>query len=102
VRDSSSLWRAWTLSQAVRSRPSDLYGIEDEYGPYVAYCFDNAVVAFGRALEAELDAVEGKNSKEINRKRDRVLRKWLDMPMKFRNPGGPTTSSPKRTDSTRR
>jgi hypothetical protein len=97
VRSSQSLWQAWTLSQAIRSRPSDVFRIEEEFGPYVAYCFDNAVVAFGRALEAELDSVEGKTGKEINRKRDRVLRKWLDMPLKFRNPGGPTAPSPNRT-----
>lgn len=56
----------------------------------MAFCFDSAVSSFGRALEAELDSAEGKNSKEINRKRDRTLRKWLGLPMKFRSPGGPT------------
>jgi hypothetical protein len=71
--------------------------VEERYGPYQAYCFDNAVSTFGVALDAELDSVEGKNSREITQKRDRILRKWLGLPMKFRNPGGPTaTREPQR------
>jgi hypothetical protein len=71
--------------------------VEEKYGPYQAYCFDSAVATFGLALESELDSVEGKNSKELNAKRDRTLRKWLGLPMKFRNPGGPTaTRAPQR------
>jgi broad specificity phosphatase PhoE len=66
--------------------------VEDKYGPYMAYCFDNAVSTFGSALEADLDGIEGKTSKEINQKRDRTLRKWLGLPMRFRNPGGPTAT----------
>lgn len=47
---------------------------------------DNAVSLFGSTLEAELESVEGKNSKEINGKRTRLMEKWLDMPRKFRSP----------------
>lgn len=54
--------------------------------PYAAYCLDNAVGEFGRALEAELSRVEGKNQKEIDVKADRILRKWLDMPQQWRRP----------------
>jgi hypothetical protein len=44
------------------------------------------VAHFGSALEAELESVEGKNSKAINGKRKRIMTKWLDMPQKFRAP----------------
>jgi hypothetical protein len=66
--------------------------VQEKYGAYMAFCFDSAVSTFGVALEAELDGVEGKTSKEINGRRDRILRKWLGLPMKFRNPGGPTAT----------
>jgi hypothetical protein len=62
--------------------------VEEAYGPYRAFCFDQAVAIFGAALEAELDSIEGKNAKEIARKRDRVMRRWLGLPMRFRNPVG--------------
>ena len=92
VRNTQNLWMAYRLSITVRSRPSQIYGVEERYGPYQAYCFDSAVATFGTALEAELDSIEGKTSKEINQKRDRTLRKWLGLPLKFRNPGGPTAT----------
>ena len=57
--------------------------------PYAAYCLDNAVGEFGRALEAELSRVDGKNQKELDVKADRVLRKWLDMPLQYRRPNVP-------------
>jgi len=60
------------------------------YGPYVAFCFNSAVARFGLALEAELDSIEGKTEKEIHRKRDRTLRRWLGLPLRFRNPAIPT------------
>lgn len=47
---------------------------------------DNAVAHFGTALESELEAVEGKNSRAINKKRERIMTRWLDLPQKFRSP----------------
>jgi hypothetical protein len=47
---------------------------------------DNAVVHFGSALESELDSVEGKTSAEINKKRQRIMEKWLDIPRRFKSP----------------
>jgi hypothetical protein len=47
---------------------------------------DNAVGEFGRSLEAAINDVEGKNKKEVEMKVDRVVRRWLDMPLKFRDP----------------
>jgi hypothetical protein len=69
-----------------------MYGIKGEFRQF---CFDRAVMTFGGALEAELDAVEGKNKQAIERKRARILDKWLDRPLKFREPmlpTGPTAS----------
>lgn len=95
MTNTGNLWTAYQLSRTVRSRPSELYGVLEKYGPYMAFCFDSAVSTFGIALESELDGVEGKNSRDINRKRDRIFRKWLGLPMKFRSPGGPTAAQAK-------
>lgn len=54
---------------------------------------DNAVFLFGTALTHELESVEGKNSKEIKRKQDRILSKWLRTPgeaKKFKSPPNAT------------
>lgn len=64
--------------------------MEGEFGPYAAFCFDQAVTTFGRALEAELDSVNEKTTKGTVRKRERILQKWLDVPLKFKSPMGPT------------
>lgn len=67
-----------------------MYGINGEFR---RFCFDSAVITFGTALEAELDSVEGKTDKDINRKRARMLDKWLDRPLKYREPMVSTPSS---------
>lgn len=54
--------------------------------PYAAYCLDNAVAEFGRAVESDLAEVEGKTKKEVAKKSERVLRRWLDMPQQYRDP----------------
>jgi hypothetical protein len=43
-------------------------------------------------LEAELNDQSGKTDQEVQRKRERVLTKWLGLPQKFKSPG----SAPKR------
>ena len=45
-------------------------------------------MTFGLHLENELDSVDGKTAKEIERKRSRILARWLDMPQKFKEPPG--------------
>lgn len=60
--------------------------ILDVSDPYAAYCLDTAVGEFGRTLENELSNIEGKNKKEIQTKADRLMRRWLDMPVRFRDP----------------
>jgi hypothetical protein len=44
------------------------------------------VSTFGLALEAELDSVKGKTEQAVEKKRARVLDRWLDRPLKYRNP----------------
>lgn len=66
-----------------RVRASVLLGVSD---PWTAFCLDNAVAHFGTSLEAEMDAVEGKTSAEINKKRQRIMEKWLDLPRRFKSP----------------
>lgn len=71
-------------------RPSDVYCIQ---GDFRRYCFDNAVVTFGTALEAALDEVTGKTDKSIAVKRARVLDRWLDRELKYRAPTATRTAA---------
>lgn len=68
-----------------------MYAIQGEFRQF---CFDRAVFTFGRALESELNGVKGKNQQAVQQKRDRMLAKWLDQPLKFRAPQATTTASP--------
>ena len=70
-------------AKAFGSRPSDLLHVRDRYA---AYCLDNACAEFGQAVEAALSKVKGKNDKEIAVKTERELLKWLDRPMRYREP----------------
>jgi hypothetical protein len=67
-------------------RPSELYGIRDEW---MAFCFDRAVITFGNSLKHELENAgdkPDKKSREIQRKREAILSKWLRLPRKFADP----------------
>jgi hypothetical protein len=44
------------------------------------------VALFGTTLESELESVTGRNTKDVNRKRQRMMEKWLDLPQRFRSP----------------
>lgn len=83
VQNSMQVWELYQTAKTYHVRPSDLVAVDD---PYAAYCLDTAVGEFGRALDAELNNVEGKTKKEIKMKSDRILRRWLDMPLRFRDP----------------
>jgi hypothetical protein len=55
-----------------------------------AFCLDRAVAVFGNTLSAELEDVEGKNKKQIIRKREQILRRWIpeaSETRKFADPG---------------
>lgn len=73
------------MSKTWRVRPSEIYAITGEFR---AYCFDNAVMTFGLALEDALDRVEAKTAKQVESKRKQVLMRWLgvDEGKRFRNP----------------
>jgi hypothetical protein len=81
------VWQLWQMSKSYRCRPSDLLDLED---PFDAFRLDRAVWTFGTELTAELNKVEGKNDKEIRKKQERILKRWIpeanQMPTKFREP----------------
>lgn len=82
----ASAGQLWTLHREAKAygcRPSELLGVSDAF---MAYCLDNAVFSFGDALEIELESQSGKTSEEVKRKKERVLRDWLGLPKKYRNP----------------
>lgn len=82
MRSPRQLWKAFNLGKQLRSRPSEIYFIEDEL---TAFCFDNAVQLFGVTLENKLSEIEnrvmegkGKNQgKTAQRKKTAELHKWL-------------------------
>jgi hypothetical protein len=73
------------MSTAYGTRPSDLIGITGEARRFM---FDNAVFAFGTALKNELANVEGKNAKDIEKKSQRVIDRWLgtEGPKRYKDP----------------
>lgn len=83
MKNSSELWGLYQTAKSFMVRPSELLNVQDRYA---AYCLDNACGEFGRSLENELSNIEGKNKKEIAVKSDRVMRRWLDLPARYRDP----------------
>jgi hypothetical protein len=96
VANSQALWQAYQLSKSMKARPSDVYGIT---GAFRRFCFDQAVTTFGVSLEAELDSINGKDEKINQARKARTLARWLDQPMKFREPMATRTSSPTAGDN---
>jgi hypothetical protein len=62
-------------------RPSHLLAIEDVY---TAYCVDQAVATFGSSITAELDKIDDKDPKKVERKREARLYQLLDIPVQQR------------------
>ena len=83
-------WRIYLQAKAWRCRPSDILLIADAWD---AHCYDSAVYLFGSELEAALEAVNEKTSSATTRKRERVIRKWLELPAEFRAPEEKAQSS---------
>jgi hypothetical protein len=73
----------WQTAKAFGARPSELLALAD---PFAAYCLDNAVSEWGMAVEAAINKVEGKTDKERMVKAQRVLAKWLDQQVRYREP----------------
>lgn len=84
------LWEAWRLSQAYSTRPSAIYGITSYLD---AFSFDRAVYRFGSFVDAELEGVEGKNKREIESKRLRVMQKYLPKAQSASNYADPANRS---------
>lgn len=68
------LWEAWNLAKAYHQLPSTIYFIKDEVE---AFTFNRAVYDFGSFIAGKLEEVEGKDKKEIERKRLRVIHKYF-------------------------
>lgn len=80
---------SWGLYQSAKQwgkRPSEMVAIKDEY---VAYCFDEAIGTWGSFIVAEMEAVQGKDAKTVERKRRSTLLKLIDAPdeSRFRQVG---------------
>ena len=71
----------YNQAKAWNTRPSQLAGIEQEY---YAYCFDEAIGAWGTYVTNELEKIEGKNDKEVSRKRHNRLLQLLEAPDRVR------------------
>ena len=54
-----------------------MLGIDRREEPWAAYCIDRAVTTFGMTLDGELNSVEGKTSKEMQTKRERIFNRWI-------------------------
>jgi len=53
-----------------------MFDIQDSY---VAYCFDEAIGAWGNYITSELEKIEGKKAKDVERKRHNKLLQLLDV-----------------------
>lgn len=62
------------MAKTYKTRPSELLDLED---PHDAFRLDRAVWFFGSSLSAELQSVKGKTDREIERRQDRILQKWI-------------------------
>jgi hypothetical protein len=53
--------------------------------PYTAYCFDEACVSFGSAVQSAMDNVDtkGKKAAAIRGARENAMRTYLGLPRKF-------------------
>jgi broad specificity phosphatase PhoE len=78
------LWDLYQSAKTWKCRPSEIMNIQDD--PFAAYCLDIACAEWGKAIENALGDVEGKTKKEVQRKSEQVLRKWLGLPQQFRDP----------------
>lgn len=71
------MWKLFQDAKTWSTRPSVLLAIENDYE---AYCLDEAISTWGSYVTSELDKVEGKDSKEVNKKRRNRLLSLLQAP----------------------
>jgi len=76
------LWTTYQQASKLSQRPSEMLFIEDLY---TAFCFDEACLAFGSAVESAMDAVKtkGKKPAQIKGARENVLRRYVGLPRQF-------------------
>jgi len=58
-----------------------MLGIDNDY---YAYCLDEVVGLWGSHVTSELEKIEGKNDKDVKRKRERKLLSLLQAPDEVR------------------
>lgn len=75
------MWGLYQSAKLWNTRPSQLVDIEE---PYEAYCFDEAVATWGTYVSNELEKIEGKDQKAVERKRNAKLNQLLDIPVEKR------------------
>lgn len=71
------MWSVYNHAKTWSTRPSQLLGLDQ---PYLAYCVDEAVATWGNHVVNELDKIDGKTDKEVNRKRHNKLLQLLEAP----------------------
>ena len=75
------------MSKAMRVRPSSLYNIRETYGDYAEYCFDVAVVAWGQALEQDIqESMDQSKLKNKDGIPAQVLRRWVPSTAQYADP----------------
>lgn len=75
------MWSIYQDAKLWHCRPSTLVAIDD---PYLAYCFDEAVSAWGGYITRELEKITGKKEKDVERKRHNRFLQLIDAPDKVR------------------
>lgn len=75
MQDPSKLFNAWQMSQALKCRPSEVFGLSG----LPAYAFDSAVTRWGTAFTAALQVAvrDAKDAKAAERAQNTVLRRWV-------------------------
>lgn len=68
------MWNLYQQAKTYSQRPSVLFGLDEQY-QYICYCFDEAVLLFGKWVEKYLDTREqkGKNKGKPLYKLEQIL-----------------------------
>lgn len=70
------MWELHNLASAYRQRPSELFGLRDNW---IAWDFDHAIHAFGQHVESELNGLKAKSEKALYTKRRMKLHDLLGL-----------------------
>lgn len=76
------MWSLFQDSKLWGVRPSSLLDIQNSYE---AYCFDEAISSFGTRITNEIEKIDGKNEKDVARKRQRKLTQLLGMKQEYKS-----------------